>query len=131
MIWYNILEILEILDMILYPILAQISISYLYLFHFSKHCCISQLQRVSWSLAAFLCNKYCSLYSADKWTSLLIDFWEIFYLVSWSKISDCSVKLLIRLILPYAKSTASKLIILGIEFVSYFDDIVTPRKIWI
>ena len=117
--------------MIFYPILAQISISYLYLLHFSKHCCVSQLQWGSWSLAAFLCNKYCSLYSADKWTRLLINFWEKFYLVSWSKISDCSVTLSIWLILPYAQSTASTLIILCIEFVRYFDDIVTPRKIWI
>ena len=48
-------------------------LSQVYLFQF---CCVDTSQRVSWSLAAFLCNKYCSLYSADKWTSLLIDFWK-------------------------------------------------------
>ena len=37
-----------------------------------------------------------------------------------------------QIVLPYAQSTASStLFFLCIEFVRYFDDIVTPRKIWI
>ena len=111
--------------MILYPILAQISISYLYLFHFSKHCCVSQSQRVSWSLAAFLCNKCCSLYSA-----LLISGPVCLSIFEKKIIWFHEVKF--QIVLPYAQSTTSStLFILCIEFVRYFDDIVTPTKIWI
>ena len=78
MIWYNIFKILEILDMILYPILAKISISYLCLSWSFMHSCVNQSQRVF--LVFFM--KFYSLYMlssilCDTWTSQFINFLEM------------------------------------------------------
>ena len=65
--------------MILYPILAKISISYLYLFKSFTCSCVSHAQMIVLSLDSQLQAKCCSLYSVTNGPAHLLIFWEILF----------------------------------------------------
>ena len=127
MIWYNIFKILEILDMILYPILAKISISYLCLSWSFMRSCVNQSQRVFWcflwNFTHYIC---CLLFSVTYGSVSSSIFWEML----WCFMQQNS-RIVVTLFLPYTESTAKALVIPNTAFARYFEDILTPKKIWI
>ena len=128
MIWYNIFKILEILDMILYPILAKISISYLCLSWSFMRSCVNQSQWIFWWFYAIFLLYMLSSILCDIWTSQFINFLGNVMMFYAAKFQNCYV----TLFLPYTESTAKALIIIpNTAFARYFEDILTPKKIWI
>ena len=63
----------------------------------------------------------------DIWISQFINFLGNVMMFYAAKFQNCYV----TLFLPYTESTAKALVIPNTAFARYFEDILTPKKIWI
>ena len=127
MIWYNIFKILEILDMILYPNLTKICISYLYLFRSFMCSCLTQSQRGFWCFYAILLVIYAVLYTLWCMNQSIHQFLGNIIMLHAAKFQNC----LVTLFLPYTESTAKALFIQFTAFARYFEDMLSLKKRWI